>query len=229
MAAAAKHYEVPKSRTALIRVMKQHGTRRFELDDWQSSRFFGTDYRWFWNRYFPGRRRIMIRELVPMVNHYHRHWLPVVQLVEAVLRKRGVIHPDHYGAYDYKQPQSWLPRKYIGACGAPGKMAQLRSRAELLQVMEKNGRVRIHWKEAREYKACPPGLNSFSNRYFPDRTELRMAELIPFVQYNNNYWDDVVKVVVMALQSRGIVIRGSWRRSWMHVPAQNLPFRYGGI
>lgn len=99
------------------------------------------------------------------------------------------------------------------------------SRAAFLRLMEEHGTKRISWDAARSTGACQSGLERFQHRYFPGRRRLTLAELVPFVEYDTDYWRDVVCVVIWVLQDRGVLAFPYRLGMWLR-PRKNLPECY---
>jgi hypothetical protein len=102
-----------------------------------------------------------------------------------------------------------------------------KSRTALIRIMEENGQAVITWKQADRAGACDIGLRTFQAAHFPRRRQLRLHELVPFIRYHHEYWDDVVKVVWNIMHERGLLVEDYHDRGyWLGHPGKYLPDRY---
>lgn len=97
---------------------------------------------------------------------------------------------------------------------------------EFIAMMNAHADETINWSEAHSAGACIKGLRFFQHHYFPGRTEVTVAELVPLVRYRHFYWHDTLDVVINIFALRGMLRRHYNWRLWFRPPVDMLRLEY---
>lgn len=101
-----------------------------------------------------------------------------------------------------------------------------KSRAEFIRLMVKQGDRRIKKTEVEEFFEYDWTLRRFWNRYFPDKKQVTIQQLIPYVEYHGRYCDRVSYLVGKMLVRRGVIWPGYEIHRYVPLSTKPLPQRY---